>query len=779
MNTKDTPEKAARKQIDQQLQTGGWDLLGKYIGYKDLDQQTATGYIEELKTDTGPVDYGLLINGELAALIEAKPNDMNPAGHFQQAERYVKSVDGPYAISEDYGVPVAFVSNGLGSHIYDFRDLSPSSRPVSGIYTPNGLTRLVTRDYREAHKQLQEFSVSQFDPDLWEHQKECVNAIEGSLRNRERRMLIKMATGSGKTRVAQALTYRLLNSGLVDRVLFIPDTRKLASDAYDSFSGYDPTGIDESFGNQYRVVNLEEDEASRLKRSEVVVTTLQKMYYLLNNDEIKFHPGDFDLIITDECHRSVYESDGYGGVFQKFDAIEVGLTATPTQRTLSRFDNNLIYEYNYESAVMDEHVVPFQPYVLDTRITMSGVQDMETGEYYSPDNLGSEVLVPDTHRKVGQEIRENMEDSNELTLIFARNDDHATQIVRDFRETVFSDKPDSFVQKITYKSDRPNDILTRFSDPYDPSPSIAVTVQMVSTGVDIRPLKNVVLLNPVKSPVQFNQMLGRGTRAYDDKTHFNIYDCVGALNYFEGTPPFGTLSFGTDSNDNSSAEKIDDSSTKSSPTIVDVPDEVLRSEPVFPTETGEQLTAEGFRDIFAHDVRSKSEILRQKISEATDMTSANDAVKPVLSEMSQYYIEVFLQKAYEPISGDESYHLVDYVNEVLTNRLPSFDQRKAYARSCIEEEYSLTNIEKEYLELISAVSKPPNGISQGDFFDPPLSEIGGWKRASDQFSTLSPEELVSEFRDNLSGVIGDINIDESIAGDSDGVVASDENGSSS
>ena len=161
------------------------------------------------------------------------------------------------------------------------------------------------------------------------------------------------------------------------------------------------------------------------------------------------------------------------------------------------------------------------------------------------------------------------------------------------------------------------------------------------------------------------------------------------------------------------------------------------------------------------------------------MTSANDAVKPVLSEMSQYYIEVFLQKAYEPISGDESYHLVDYVNEVLTNRLPSFDQRKAYARSCIEEEYSLTNIEKEYLELISAVSKPPNGISQGDFFDPPLSEIGGWKRASDQFSTLSPEELVSEFRDNLSGVIGDINIDESIAGDSDGVVASDENGSSS
>lgn len=754
-----TPEECARERIDQQLYESGWEHLGKHINYDELDQIDRDGFIEELGTDTGPADYGLIISGKLVAVIESKPESEKAAGHFQQAERYAKSIEGPYVVDDEYGIPVVFVATGEETHLYDFRHMAPVSRPLSSFHTPDGLKRLISRDYDRAHKWLQEVPPLEFDPDLWEHQRDCVSAVEESLRDRERRMLVKMATGSGKTRVAQTLTYRLIESGFVDRVLFIPDTRKLADDAYDAFTGYEPTGADGSFSDKYRIVNLEEEEANRLKRGEVVITTLQKMYYLLDNDDIKFHPGDFDLIITDECHRSIYQNEGYGGVLQRFDAVEIGLTATPTQRTISRFDNNLVFEYGYEEAVSDEYVVPFQMYALETRITMSGVQDKETGEYYSPDALGSEVLVPDTHRKMGEELREQMEDDTELTLIFARNDDHATQIVRDFRETVFSDKPDSFVQKITYKSDRPGDTLNRFSDPYDPSPAIAVTVQMVSTGVDIRPLKNIILVNPVKSPVQFNQMLGRGTRIYDDKTHFNIYDCVGAFEHFEGTPPFGTLEYEHPGSEGSSTDDAKDSDSESGPKIVNVPDEVLRSEPVFPTETGERLTADGFREAFRKDLRTDMKRIIEQIEKAPDIESANEAVKSILEEKSQYYVLVFLEKAYEPITEDADRLLIDYVNEALTGRLPTFNQRKAQARSKLEDEFDLSDVEKQYTELITAVSEPPNGISVDDFYDPPISEIGGWKRAQDQFTTLTPQEMINGFRDYLCDIVGNVEDD--------------------
>lgn len=748
-----SPEGRAREKIDEQLSKSGWSKLGEYIDWTDLDQIDGTGYIAELGTDTGPADYGFLIDGELAAILEAKPMDKSAEGHFSQAERYSKSVDSPFRLNETHRLPIIYVANGIDMHLYDLREEAPTSRPISAMHTPDGLMRLITRDYKSAFQWNEDNPPKAFDPDLWSHQKECVEAVEESLRLGRRRMLIKMATGSGKTRVAKALSYRLLKSGLADNILFIPDTRKLADDAYISFSGYHPTGVQSSFSDKYRIVNLQEDESDTLDRGDVVITTLQKMYHLLGNDEIDFNLGDFDCIITDECHRSVYENEGYGAVFEQFDAIEIGLTATPTQRTLARFDNNLVYDYGYEKAVKDGNVVPFQMYALETEITMGGVLDQETGEYYSPDDLGSKVLVPDTHRKVGQEIRDRMEDENELTLIFARNDNHATQIVSDLRETVFSDKPDAYIKKITYKVDRPNDILTRFSDPYDPSPAIAVTVQMVSTGVDIRPLKNVVLLNPVKSPVLFNQMLGRGTRVYDDKKHFNIYDCVGALEYFDGVPPFGTIDYENE-NGGGSSDQTDDSDDDDGPAIVDVPDEILRSEPVFPTETGERLTADGFINAFHQDVMKREKDIRQIFNESEDVESATEDLRPILEEISQYYIPIFLSKAYQSITREE-HLLIDYVNDALTGSLPTFDDRIAYASSSLRQDYDLSDVEKQYLELISITAEPPNGISKSDFFDPPLSEIGGWKRANRDFNNIQPLTLVSEFRHCMCDLIGE------------------------
>jgi type I restriction enzyme R subunit len=762
---KSTPEGRAREKIDRQLQQKGWEKLGEYIDHDDLNNLDGTGYIEELGTETGPADYGLIIDGDLVSVIEAKKETESAAGHFQQAERYSKSVDSPYSPDENYGLSVAFVSNGDDMYLYDFRELAPTSRPIITIYEPDGLKRLITRDYQRAHSWLQENEPEEFDPDLWDHQIDCIENVEESLRDRERKMLVKMATGSGKTRTAQAITYRLLESGFADSILFIPDTRKLAKDGYTAFTGYDPTGAQNAFSEKYRIENLQEDEPSRLERGEVVITTLQKMYHLLDDDEVEFSVGDFDVIISDECHRSVYEmEEGYGRVFRQFDAIEIGLTATPTDRTLSRFDGNLVAEYGYRQALNDEHVVPFQIYALETEVTMGGVFDSQTNDYYSPDKLGSEILVPDTHRKVGQEIRDRMEDENELTLIFARNDDHATQIVSDLRETVFSDKPDAYIQKITYKADRPEDTLSRFEDPYDPSPVIAVTVQMVSTGVDIRPLKNVVLLNPVKSPVRFNQMLGRGTRTYDDKEFFRIFDCVGALDYFEGTPPFATEEYDSGSGGGETSGDSD-VSEDDGPKIVDVPDEIIRSEPVFPTESGERLTAQAFRDAFRQDVRSEADEIIRLLNNSRDIESATESVQPILEDMSQYYVQIFLEKAYQSVLRGEDRLLIDYVNEALTGRLPEFDERVAHSRSVIEEKYDLTDIEKQYLELITAVAEPLNGISKSDFFDPPLSEIGGWKRANEEFDTIVPKEMISEFRYHLCDIIGDVDEDDDAPAD--------------
>lgn len=754
-SNKSSPEGKARDRIDEQLIKNGWTKLGEYINATDLYDIDGTGYIEEMGTSTGPVDYGLIVDGELASAIEAKKQSESVKGHFSQAERYSKSVESHFAPNKTYGLPVVYVANGDETYLYEFRDSAPTSRLLSTVHTPKGLIRLITRDYSKAHAWLQNKPAEEFDPDLWQHQEECIDAVEETLRARRRRMLIKMATGSGKTRVAKAISYRLLESGFADNILFIPDTRKLADDAFTSFSGYHPTGVQSKFSDKYRIVNLREQEANRLERGDVVITTLQKMYHLLGDDEIDLELSDFDCIITDECHRSVYENEGYGAVFEQFDAIEIGLTATPTQRTLSRFDNNLVYDYGYKDAVKDGNVVPFQMYALETEITMGGVLDQDTGEYYSPDDLGTKVLVPDTHRKVGQEIRDRMESENELTLIFARNDNHATQIVSDLRETVFSDRPDSYIKKITYKVDRPNDVLARFSDPYDSNPAIAVTVQMVSTGVDIRPLKNVVLLNPVKSPVLFNQMLGRGTRVYAGKEYFNIFDCVGALEYFSGVPPFGTLDYDDQIGGNRSSSKSEGSDGDDGPAIVDVPDEIIRSEPVFPTETGERLTAKGFRDAFRQDVRKRADEIKQIFDNSTDVESAIERVRPVLEELSQYYVPIFLTKSYQPIIEEGEYLLIDYVNEALTGELPSFDERISHTVSKIKRSYDLTDLEQQYVDLISVAAERPNGISKNDFFDPPLSEIGGWKRANKKFTSLSPPELVSNFRSGLCDLIGE------------------------
>ena len=426
-----------------------------------------------------------------------------------------------------------------------------------------------------------------------------MSGVEQSLSDGDPYSLIRITTGAGKTRSAMALTVRLLESGYADNILYIPDSRGISDQVKTDYIEYDPLGTSNSFSDNYIVEDLQDNVSHRLETANVVVTTLQKMYEIAQDDPSRLSAGKFDVIITDECHRSIYNSDGYGQVLDQIDAVEIGLTATPTKKTVQRFNDNRVVDYGYNQALVDGHVVPYEANQIKTKITMDGVE--RDGEYYPAKDLGRKFSVPDTHRKAAERIHDEIDEKTELILIFAVSDAHATEIVHDLRQAgPFADERSEFIQKITYNADAPEQTLKNFKDPYSP-PYIAVTVQKIEAGIDIRPLENVVMLRPVKSPVLFNQMVGRGTRTYDDKDKFRLFDFVGVLDYFDYLPPFGTEDHerdeGGESGRSNEADQSDDFE------IINEPDEVVLSKRYFQLERIDgKITGKEYRQQFVFDL---------------------------------------------------------------------------------------------------------------------------------------------------------------------------------
>ncbi len=579
-----TQEQIARDVIDRMLLASGWVVQSKSA----LNLLAGTGVaVREYQTDIGPADYVLFVNKKPVGIIEAKP--VNEAHHLtiheSQTEGYAKA---KLKYLNNEPLPFLYESTGELTRFTDYRDPKPRSRPVFSFLRPETLAEHLKQE-RSLRTRLQDIPVPP-EEGLRDCQITAINNLEGSFRDARPRALIQMATGSGKTFTAITFIYRLLKFAKAKRILFLVDTKNLGEQAEQEFGAFVPNDDNRKFTELYGVTRLKSSYIPT--DTQVYISTIQRMYSILKGTELdesaeetnpaefqqrqpqpvvyneKVPPEFFDFIVIDECHRSIYNL--WKQVLDYFDVFQVGLTATPDNRTFGYFNKNLVSDYGYEKAVIDGVLVPYNVFTIETKIIKEG-SVIPMGEKvdkrerltrrkfwdtvdeeitYSGGQLDRDIVNPSSIRTVVQNIKYNLpkmfpdrydsEGRFEVPkmLIFAKTDSHAEDIIDIVREEFAEEN--KFCKKITYRStEDPKTVLSQFRNDY--YPRIAVTVDMIATGTDIRPLEVLVFMRDVRSRSYYEQMKGRGTRtcsleelrksgtpsARFTKDHFVIIDAIG------------------------------------------------------------------------------------------------------------------------------------------------------------------------------------------------------------------------------------------------------------
>lgn len=594
-----TPEEKARIKIDKQLRTAGWDIVSR----NEYVPGTTSAVKEGLMKGNTESDYLLFIDNKAIAVIEAKKEE-NPLGDDvrAQAEGYAVTPQSWYGLWHKNLIPLVYVANG--KKIYFKSMLSPDSDYVelSAMHSPKKMLNLIGKTSEYGALPLLEkqgLRDCQYDAEI---------AFEKSLKDGKKKGLAVLATGSGKTYLACLASYRLLNYTSAKRILFLVDRNNLARQTEAEFSRFDRTENQIEMSSLYDIRRLR--QASDIK-GDIVISTIQKLFAVMTGqtlsadsedaedeqntrdedkdtkdiitlgDDIKVPSDYFDLIIVDECHRSIYGK--WKAVLDYFsDAVVLGLTATPTPEAYSFFNNNIIEKYTYEDSVVDGVNVPFRVYRIDTEVTEHGgvikegtritetvkrtgqMTGMVAEERVDYDNyqLDRSVINKDQIRKVLRAYKKSIYDDLfperekkweyvPKTLIFAKDDNHASEIVDRVKEVFAEDfdngkVPESFVQKITYSAGDSNALIRDFRTEKDFR--IAVTVTLVATGTDVRPLEVVMFMRDVQSEVLYTQMKGRGCRVISDdklkevtpnadtKECFYIVDAVGVTEHDKNLP---------------------------------------------------------------------------------------------------------------------------------------------------------------------------------------------------------------------------------------------------
>ncbi len=573
------PEQRARDQIDKLLTAAGWVVQGK----KAIDFNAGPGIaVREYHTDVGPADYALFVDKQAVGVIEAKPEDW---GHEittveDQSQGYahasLKWVKNP--------TPLRFVyeSTGIITRFTDSRDPAPRSREIFNFHRPETLAEWLEQP-QTLRTRLQQMPPLNTDG-LRDCQITAITNLEDSFKQDKPRALVQMATGSGKTFTAITATYRLLKHAGAKRILFLVDTKNLGEQAEQEFMAFLPNDDNRKFTELYTAQRLK--SAFVATDTQVSISTIQRMYSLLKGEPLdeateesptangllnkaplpvvynsKIPPEFFDFIVIDECHRSIYNL--WRQVIEYFDAYLIGLTATPDNRTYGFFKKNVVSEYDHEKAVADGVNVGNEIYVIETEKTKQGgtltakqqiekrerltrkrrweIQDED--ETYTAKQLDRNIVNPDQIRTVIRTFKDKLPDifpgRQEVpkTLIFAKTDSHADDIINTVREEF--GEGNQFCKKITYKIEEdPKSVLAQFRNDYHPR--IAVTVDMIATGTDVKPLECLLFMRDVKSRNYFEQMKGRGTCTLDEdslkkvtpsatsaKTHYVIVDAIG------------------------------------------------------------------------------------------------------------------------------------------------------------------------------------------------------------------------------------------------------------
>jgi len=589
-----TPEEKARQEIDRQLTDAGWAVQD----YKALNLSAGRGIaLREVPLKTGPCDYLLLVDRRPVGVIEAKKAGTTLSGVADQSADYAKNLPDFLARLLPAGVatlPFLYESTGVETQFRDARDPEPRSRPVFAFHRPETLAGWIAQpDTLRARLRAMPADHPLAGGGMRRCQVDAITSLEESFAANHPRALIQMATGSGKTYAACAFIYRLIKHAGAHRVLFLVDRANLGRQATAEFQQFATPDTGRKFTELYNVQHLTSNQLDSVSR--VTICTIQRLYSMLRGEElpedldevsgfelaaadnrpreVAYNPAipieTFDFIVTDECHRSIYNL--WRQVLEYFDAFLIGLTATPSKQTIGFFNQNLVTEYNHERAVADGVNVGYEVYRIRTQVTGQGGK-VEKGFYvdkrsrqtrarrweqldedltYAGQDLDRSVVVPSQIRTVLQAFKDAL--FTELfpgrtlvpkTIIFCKDDSHAEDVVHLVRE-VFG-KGNDFAKKITYKTydaesrryEKSETLIQEFRT--SPQLRIAVTVDMIATGTDIRPLECLLFLRDVRSRVYFEQMKGRGTRVLTPtdlqavsgadaraKTHFIIVDAVG------------------------------------------------------------------------------------------------------------------------------------------------------------------------------------------------------------------------------------------------------------
>jgi type I restriction enzyme R subunit len=576
-----TPEAKARQTIDERLATAGWAVQDM----KALNLGAGVGVaVREYPTDSGPADYVLFVNRNPVGVIEAKKDAAgeNLTATESQTERYAAA---NLKWRKD-NAPLRFLFEATGQIIRftDNADPAPRSREVFHFFKPETLAAWSAQP-DTLRRRLAEHMPALPAENLRDCQISAVTGLEKSLAINKPRALVHMATGAGKTFTAITSIYRLLKFGGAKRILFLVDTRNLGKQAHQEFMAYTPPDDGRKFTELYNVQRLASPHID--PHSQVCISTIQRMYSILSGEPIdesaedvslnevqqtkaqekfvRYSPAvpieTFDFVIIDECHRSIYNL--WKQVLDYFDASLVGLTATPDKRTFGFFNENIVAEYTYEQSVADGVNVGYDVYEIETEITKKGAEvkakewvdhrdrqtrkkrwaEAEDDTTYSGKELDRSVVNPSQIRQVIQAMKTAVETQifptrkeTPKTLIFAKTDSHADDIINIVREVY--GQGNAFCRKVTYSEKDAEGVLSSFRNDYNPR--IAVTVDMIATGTDVKPLEVLLFMRDVRSKGYYEQMKGRGVRSLDGerlkavsnsaegaKTRFILIDAVG------------------------------------------------------------------------------------------------------------------------------------------------------------------------------------------------------------------------------------------------------------
>ena len=550
--------------------------------------------IREYMTDIGPADYVLFVNRKPVGIIEAKREE---EGHRLTVveEQSLDYASAKLKYLDNDLLPFVYESTGTITRFTDYRDPKPRGRNIFSFHRPETMAEWLRKEKSLRGRLLDMPALDHTG--LRPAQIRAVENLETSFKKNRPKALIQMATGAGKTFTAATFIYRLLKHADAKRILFLVDTKNLGEQAEQEFMKFLPNDDNRKFTELYNVQRLSSSYIA--SDSHICISTIQRLYSILKGEELdetaeEENPNEsswmqeqvskkeplpvvynekaplefFDFIVIDECHRSIYNL--WKQVLDYFDAYLIGLTATPDKRTLGFFNENVVSEYTYEESVVDGVNVPYDVYTIDTHISQHGEtikagwfvdrrdkltrkkrwQQEDEDTTYTRNELDKKVVNPSQIRNIIREFKsalrreiyprrvdEHGEYEVPKTLIFAKSDSHADDIIKIVREEF--DEGNDFCKKVTYRiKEDPKTVLNKFRNSY--YPRIAVTVDMIATGTDVKPLEVLLFMRDVKSINYFEQMKGRGTRTInndalqmvsrraDAKTHFVIVDAVGA-----------------------------------------------------------------------------------------------------------------------------------------------------------------------------------------------------------------------------------------------------------